>query len=71
MDKKGLVMAAALVSATPVTWFLDRPWLQLYFGLYPAGEALLAQSVVAGLLAVLLIGLVRYRKRPSPARERA
>lgn len=43
------LQTAALVSATPVGWFPDHSWLQLYFGLYPVAEALLSQAAVAGL----------------------
>lgn len=63
------LQTAALVSATPVAWFPDRPWLQIYFGLYPVYEALLAQAVVAGLLAVSLLGFVLRRKAALPARS--
>lgn len=56
------LQTAALVSATPVAWFPDRPWLQIYFGLYPVAEALLAQALVAGFLAISLLALVRHRK---------
>jgi len=56
------LQTAALVSATPVAWFPDRSWLQIYLGLYPVGEALLAQAVVAGFLALSVIGLVARRK---------
>jgi high-affinity iron transporter len=54
------LQTAALVSATPVAWFPDRPWLQIYFGLYPVAEALAAQALVAGFLAVSLLAVAGY-----------
>jgi high-affinity iron transporter len=56
------LQTAALVSATPVAWFPDRPWLQIYLGLYPVGEALLAQALVAAFLAVPVFGFIMRRK---------
>lgn len=46
------LQTAALLPATPVAWFPDAPWLQIYFGLYPVAESLAAQAAVAGLLAM-------------------
>ncbi|WP_374649816.1 FTR1 family protein [Dongia sp.] len=48
------LQTAALVPATPVTWFPDMPWLQLYLGLYPVAETLSVQ----GILAILLLSTV-------------
>lgn len=56
------LQTAALVSATPVDWFPDRAWLQIYFGLYPVAEALAAQAIVAAFLAVSLLAVAGYRK---------
>lgn len=56
------LQTAALMSATPVAWFPDRPWLQIYFGLYPVVEALAAQAAVAAFLAVSLLAVAGYRK---------
>ncbi|ANH07781.1 FTR1 family protein [Shinella sp. HZN7] len=55
------LQTAALVSATPVAWFPDRAWLQIYFGLYPVREALVAQLIVAGFVVVPLLGFIRNR----------
>ena len=52
------LQTAALLSATPVAWFPDRPWMQLYFGLYPVAEALLAQAGMAALLLLSVIWLL-------------
>lgn len=59
------LQTAALVSATPVSWFPDRPWLQLYFGLYPVAEALLAQFFVAALLLLSVIWLLGVGSRAA------
>jgi high-affinity iron transporter len=40
------------MGATPVGWFPDRDWLQLWFGLYPVAEPLAAQALT---LAVMLM----------------
>lgn len=58
------LQTAALVSATPVSWFPDQAWLQLYLGLYPVAEALFAQLFVAALLLLSVI-------RPLGTRFRA
>lgn len=55
------LQTAALVPATPVHWFPDAPWLQLYFGLYPVAETLLAQGLLAALL-LLSLALLLYRR---------
>lgn len=57
------LQTAALVSATPVAWLPDKPWLQIYLGLYPVSEALLAQSIVAGFLVISLVGLIKHRRK--------
>ena len=50
------LQTAALISATPVGWFPDRDWLQLWFGLFPVLEPLVAQSIaVAIILAAPLL----------------
>ncbi|MCA8867838.1 MAG: FTR1 family protein [Rhodobacteraceae bacterium] len=41
------LQTAAVISATPVSWFPDVDWLQIYLGLYPVAEALIAQALVA------------------------
>ncbi|WP_336084050.1 FTR1 family iron permease [Thalassospira sp. CH_XMU1448-2] len=48
------LQTAAIMSATPVSWFPDAPWLQLYFGLYPVTETLLAQGLLAAILIISL-----------------
>ena len=55
------LQTAALISATPVSWFPDRDWLQLWFGLYPLAEPLAAQALV--LLILALPWLLRRRAR--------
>ena len=55
------LQTAALLPATPVSWFPDAPWLQLYLGLYPVAETLLAQGLLAVLL-LLSLGLLLYRR---------
>ena len=55
------LQTAALISATPVSWFPDRDWLQLWFGLYPLAEPLAAQALV--LLILTLPWLLRRRPR--------
>lgn len=62
------LQTAALVSATPVAWFPDRPWLQIYLGLYPVAESLAAQALVAGALLLSLLWLAVRRPSPAPAR---
>lgn len=59
------LQSAALVPATPVAWFPDHDWLQLWFGLFPVMEPLAAQAVV---LMVLLLPAVL---RPPVLRPRA
>lgn len=51
------LQTAALVAATPVSWFPDQPWLQLHFGLYPVLEALVAQASVAAVLLLSVASL--------------
>lgn len=62
------LQTAALVPATPVSWFPDQPWLQLYFGLYPVAEALFAQLWIALLLMLSVVWLLRFRSRTASAR---
>lgn len=62
------LQTAAVVSATPVAWFPDWPWLQLYFGLYPVAESLIAQAAVAGLLLLSVLWLVEWRTLRRPER---
>ncbi|WP_417847075.1 hypothetical protein [Thalassospira povalilytica] len=45
------LQTAALMPATPVTWF---PWLKLYIGLYPVAETLIAQGLLTAILLVSL-----------------
>ena len=58
------LQTAALIGATPVGWFPDRDWLQLWFGLFPVAEPLAAQALV---LAVLILprGLRRVAARAA------
>ncbi|MDV7270802.1 FTR1 family protein [Thioclava sp. A2] len=49
------LQTAALIGATPVAWFPDTDWLQLWFGLFPVAEPLAAQA------AVLVILLTPWR----------
>ena len=42
------LQTAALIGATPVSWFPQNYELQLWFGLYPVAEALAAQALVLG-----------------------
>lgn len=49
------LQSAALIGATPVVWFPDRDWLQLWFGLFPVAEPLAAQALTLILLALPLI----------------
>ncbi len=64
------LQTAAVVGATPVGWFPDRPWLQLYFGLYPVAEALLAQAAVAGGLLLSVVWLLRRPRQGGAADPR-
>ncbi|NHF73887.1 FTR1 family iron permease [Paracoccus xiamenensis] len=57
------LQTAALVSATPVSWFPDRDWLQLWFGLFPVAEPLAAQALVLLILALPWL----WRHRPGAA----
>ncbi|WP_280552948.1 FTR1 family iron permease [Halomonas sp. 25-S5] len=51
------LQTAALLPATPVSWFPDREGLQLWLGLFPIAEALAAQGAVIALyLGNLLLG---------------
>lgn len=58
------LQTAALLSATPVSWFPDADWLQLWFGLFPVAEPLAAQAVT---LAILLMP---WRRLPQSLRSR-
>lgn len=49
------LQTAALISATPVSWFPDRDWLQLWFGLFPVAEPLILQGLVVLLFATVFI----------------
>ena len=55
------LQTAALISATPVAWFPDRDWLQLWFGLFPVAEPLIAQALVLLILALPWL----WRRRPG------
>ncbi len=46
------LQTAALIGATPVSWFPDRDWLQLWFGLFPVAEPLAAQALVLAALVL-------------------
>lgn len=51
------LQTAALLPATPVDWFPDWEWLQLWIGLFPVAEALAAQgAVIAFYLLNLSLG---------------
>jgi len=56
------LQTAALIGATPVEWFPDRDWLQLWFGLFPVAEPLAAQAAV-----LVLMVLPRRLRRRAPA----
>jgi high-affinity iron transporter len=62
------LQTAALVPATPVSWFPDQPWLQLYFGLYPVAEALFAQLSIVLLLMLSVVWLPRFRSHTASVR---
>ena len=55
------LQTAGLIGATPVSWFPDRDWLQLWFGLFPLAEPLAAQALVLLILALPWL----WRKRPG------
>lgn len=57
------LQTAALIGATPVSWFPDRDWLQLWFGLYPLAQPLAAQALVLLILALPWL----WRHRPGRA----
>lgn len=44
------LQTAALVDATPVGWFPDLQWLQVWFGVFPVAETLAAQAFVVILM---------------------
>ncbi|WP_323010276.1 FTR1 family iron permease [Paracoccus sp. (in: a-proteobacteria)] len=56
------LQTAALIGATPVGWFPDRDWLQLWFGLFPVAEPLAAQALVVVVLLVTF-AVNGYNKR--------
>lgn len=58
------LQTAALMPATPVPWFPDHAWLQLYLGIYRVSEALLSQAIVAGGLLLSAGWLLRRRAKP-------
>ena len=53
------LQTAALVSATPVGWFPESTFLQLYLGLFPVAETLAAQGA---LLALFFAGWLWMRR---------
>lgn len=59
------LQTAALVPATPVSWFPDLPWLQLYFGLFPVAETLVVQGVLSVILVASVVVLAWRRSRAS------
>nr|WP_255435674.1 FTR1 family protein [Paracoccus sp. S1E-3] len=59
------LQTAALIGATPVAWFPDHDWLQLWFGLYPLAEPLAAQALV--LVVLTLPWLLRRRAGAAAA----
>lgn len=56
------LQTAALIGATPIAWFPDRDWLQLWLGLFPVAEPLALQALVV--LAMLAAPMLR---RPALA----
>lgn len=56
------LQTAALIGATPVAWFPDRDWLQLWLGLFPVAEPLVAQAAT-----ILVLLAPALRRRPAPA----
>lgn len=59
------LQTAALLPATPVGWFPDQEWLQLWLGLFPVAEALAAQGAV---IAFFLLNWLLGRRAAAPAR---
>lgn len=59
------LQTAALLPATPVSWFPDREWLQLWLGLFPVAEALAAQGAI---IAFYLLNLLLGRRVATPAK---
>lgn len=59
------LQTAALLPATPVGWFPNREWLQLWFGLFPVAEALAAQGAV---IAFYLLNLPLGRRAGTAAK---
>lgn len=51
------LQTASLVSATPVSGFPEWPFLQLYLGIFPVAEPLIAQGLLLMLFAIGLIWL--------------
>ena len=57
------LQTAALLPATPVSWFPDNEVMQVWLGLFPVAEALAAQGAVLAIYAVALL----WARRPSRA----
>lgn len=62
------LQTAALISATPVSWFPENYDLQLWLGLYPVAEALAAQALVLAIFLVAWLARrgLRATRRPKP-----
>lgn len=61
------LQTAGLISATPVAWFPDRDWLQLWFGLFPVAEPLILQ----GFVLLLFLGMVVLKPKARSRRQKA
>lgn len=59
------LQTAALMGATPVSWFPENYHLQLWLGLYPVAESLAAQALV---IAVFVLAWALRRWRAPAAR---
>lgn len=64
------LQTAALMSSTPVSWFPDQAWLQVYLALYPVAEALLVQASVAGALSLSFLWPIVFRRRDNTRPEK-
>lgn len=64
------LQTAALIGATPVSWFPENYHLQLWLGLYPVAEALAAQAVVIAIFAAAWLAR-RWRASAVVARGRS
>jgi high-affinity iron transporter len=61
------LQTAALLPATPVSWFPDSEVIQVWLGLFPVAEALAAQGAVLIVYVVAFIWARRLRGVPLRA----